>query len=106
MSRKSNPHARGASLKTYPERAMARCPHCVSAGKIRTSEEVTILHREIIFICSNTDCGHSWKAQMSFVHSIAVPTKQRPGLNLAVSPLGRRHGDNVGSDPPTLSATG
>lgn len=95
-----------AGQRRHGERAMARCPHCESPARIRTSEEVTILHRDIIFICNNSECGHSWKAQMSFVHSIAVPSNPRPGLDLPVSPLRRRQGEHMGSDPPAMADTG
>lgn len=82
---------------------MARCPHCESPATIRSSEEVTILHRDLWLICTNADCGHSWKAQLSFVHSISLPANPRPGLDLPVSQSKRRHGDNVGADPPAMT---
>ena len=80
------------------KRALAHCPHCHAPAKIRTSEAVDIFHRDIWFLCSNTDCGHSWKAQLAFVHSIALPARPRPGLQLPLSP--QRHPAERGPDPP------
>lgn len=87
----------GDSLSPQPERrrrATARCPHCEQPGICRQSAEVTILHRDMWFVCSNPHCGHSWKATLSFVHTVAKPAQPRAGLDLPVSPLpSRRNGD-------------
>lgn len=75
-------------------RAMADCPHCDAPGIIRSSELVTPLHRDFYFTCSNPKCGHSWKAQLSFVHTISLPSQQREGLQLPVrTPRTTRNGD-------------
>ena len=87
----------------YRNAAIARCPHCESPGTIRSSEEVTILHRDLWLICTNADCGHSWKAQLSFVHSISLPANPRPGLDLPVGQNKRRHDETPGTDPPHMT---
>ena len=78
----------------------ARCPHCESPGIVRTSTEMTILCRDVYFICSNVECGHSWKAQLSFVHTIGRPANPRPDLHLPVSPEPARRHHKQGADPP------
>lgn len=74
--------------------AMADCAHCGEPGIVRSSETVTPLHRDFYFTCSNPKCGHSWKAQLSFVHTIALPAQQKEGLQLPVmKPRSTRNGD-------------
>lgn len=79
--------------------SIARCPHCESPGFIRTSEEVTILHRDLWLQCSNVQCGHSWKASLAFVHTISMPVNPKEGLDLPVSPPRYRERRRNG-DPP------
>ncbi len=86
---------------TRARRAMADCPHCDEPGIIRSSEMVTPLHRDFYFTCSNPRCGHSWKAQMSFVHTISQPSQPRDGLNLPISPARSAHN----GDPPRMPKT-
>lgn len=89
-------------------RAMAECPHCDEPGIIRSSEMVTPLIRDFYFACSNPKCGHSWKAQMSFVHTISQPTQPREGLELKMSPARSRKNKETtahNGDPPVISTT-
>lgn len=58
-------------------RAPARCPYCEAPGKIRTSEEVTLMVRDIYIDCTDPECGHRWKAKLEFEHSIAVPLREK-----------------------------
>lgn len=80
----------------------ARCPYCKAKGRIRNSEEVSVLHRDIWIDCTNDECGHRWKAQLSFVHSISVPSSLPPGvtINLPVTPGRYRRDDRDGEPPP------
>lgn len=75
-------------------RAFARCPYCQSPGRIRNSEAVSILHRDVYFDCINLSCGHRWKAQLSFVHSITLPDGVAPELPVTPQrPRRRRDGE-------------
>ncbi|MES2905036.1 MAG: ogr/Delta-like zinc finger family protein [Pseudomonadota bacterium] len=89
-------------------RAMADCPHCGEPGIIRSSELVTALHRDFYFTCSDPKCGHGWKAQLSFVHTISMPSQPREGLQLPISPARSRKGDDRpahNGDPPMIPRT-
>jgi len=60
------------------QRGIMRCPVCRARSVIRDSEEMTPLVRELYFICTNVDCGHTWKAQLEFVYTLspsALPTE-------------------------------
>jgi hypothetical protein len=83
-------------------RALAHCPHCQSPGIIRTSAPVTILVRDIYFLCTNPECGHSWKAQLSFLHTISQPATPRAGLDLPVSPIRRSQPPQADNDSRAL----
>ena len=96
------------ATKTQPfdplraKRAMARCPHCEAPARIRTSVEQTILYREFWMICTNVDCGHSWKAALSFVHTISRASRERPGLHLPLTPTAKPRVDGTDT-PPTIA---
>ena len=79
--------------------SIARCPHCESPAFIRTSEEVTILHRDLWLYCTNPECGHSWKASLSFVHTVSLPSRPKAGLDLPISEPRYRERRRNG-DPP------
>ena len=50
--------------------ALAHCPYCEGPARVRNSIPVTMTHRDMYFYCRNPKCGHTWKAQLSFVYSI------------------------------------
>ncbi len=76
----------------------ARCPYCKAPGRIRSSQEVSLLHRDIWFYCTDDSCGHVWKAQLSFVHSIATPSGVP--IELPVQPTRYRRDRRAGEPPP------
>lgn len=62
-----------------------RCPHCKMPGHRRTSEEVSITLRSMLFACSNPHCGHTWRASLSYDYGISpscVPDPEMVGLEL------------------------
>lgn len=72
-------------------RAPARCPYCEAPGKIRTSEEVTLMVRDIYIDCTDPECGHRWKAKLEFEHSIAVPASAgQPREGIPIMPRLRK----------------
>lgn len=80
MNEENPPHA------TRLRRGMIQCPHCNADAIIRTSEQQTPLHKDIYLICSNADCGHTWKAQISAVHSLSPSAIPNPEINLPPAP--------------------
>jgi hypothetical protein len=38
---------------------------------------VTLMVRDIYIDCTNSECGHRWKAKLEFEHSIAVPLHEK-----------------------------
>jgi hypothetical protein len=72
--------------KLSGERAFAVCPKCEAPATIRHSERMTPLVKYLFAHCSNTGCGHTFKLELAFVHSLAEGNIQRPDLNLPVCP--------------------
>jgi hypothetical protein len=62
------------------------CPHCAEPSNVRTSKTVTPTYREFYYQCPNIDCGHTWKAALSFIHTISPSACPRMGLELPVAP--------------------
>ncbi len=67
-------------------RGTITCPHCQSDCLINGSHRVTDLVRDLQVHCSNTDCGHTFKAQVSFVYTISPSAMPREGLDLPMAP--------------------
>jgi len=63
-----------------------RCPKCDTQAAIRRSERPTPTVTQMDCICSNTACGHTWRADIVFVHSISPGLIDRPDLALPVCP--------------------
>ncbi len=67
------------------QRGIMKCPVCRARSVIRDSEEVTPLVRDLYFICTNVDCGHTWKAQLGFVYTLS-PSAIENDLELPAAP--------------------
>lgn len=67
------------------QRGIMKCPVCRARSIIRDSEEVTVLVRDLYFICTNVDCGHTWKAQLGFVYTLS-PSAIDNDLQLPAAP--------------------
>lgn len=50
---------------------LMKCPCCHSKAIIRDSEEITPLVRELYHICLNSECGHTWKAQLEYLYELS-----------------------------------
>lgn len=77
-----------------------RCPYCKGRGAVRNSSDVTDLVRDLWFACKNPDCGHTWKAALSFVHSISTPASLGTDITLPVTPDRYRRRTRDGEPPP------
>lgn len=65
------------------------CPHCGAHASRRSSRKVTETFREIFFICSNVQCGHSFKATLSYDYGLSPSANPAPGVNLPMRPVER-----------------
>mgnify|MGYP001234609690 CR=1 FL=1 len=63
-----------------------RCPKCDTQAAIRRSDRPTPTVTQMDCICSNVACGHTFRADIVFVHSISPGNIDRPDLDLPVCP--------------------
>lgn len=64
-----------------------RCPKCDAPAAIRRSDRPTPTVTQLIAICSDVSgCGHSFRADIVFVHTLSPGLIERPDLNLPVCP--------------------
>ena len=85
-------------------RALIRCPHCTAAAIIRNSEQVTATIKDLYLHCTNTDCGHTWKAQIVPVHTICRSHLPNPAIDIKDCPPEylRRRPPSSGLDPDQM----
>ncbi len=60
-----------------------RCPHCFMPSHRRTSEEINITTRSLLFACTNAFCGHTWRASLTYEYGLvpsAIPNPEMVGL--------------------------
>lgn len=79
------------------------CPKCEQPAFIRRSERVTPTVTQMTCHCTNSGCGHTYRADIVFVHSLVEGNVDRPDLGLpvcprdqvehVVPPSGERHAD-------------
>lgn len=67
-------------------RALIRCPHCTAGAIIRSSEQVTPTIKDLYLHCTNTDCGHTWKAQIAPVYTICPSHLPNPAIQILACP--------------------
>lgn len=61
------------------------CPKCDVQAFIRRSERVTPTVTQMVCHCTNSACGHTWRADIVFVHSLVPGNLDRPDLALKVA---------------------
>ena len=81
--------------------ALITCPKCEAPCFIRRSERITEKVKHLHAHCTNTGCGHTFMAEISFVHSFNPGLVERPDLDLPVCPR-----DKVPHVPPPRSGDG
>ncbi len=52
-------------------RRRQRCPICNGPARIRHSQQVTPLIKDLYCQCDNVDCGLTWKAQMEIIYVLS-----------------------------------
>jgi hypothetical protein len=57
-----------------------RCANCGCLARVYKSEEITVLIRDLVFQCTNNECGVRWNAQISPIRVIVPPEIERPGF--------------------------
>lgn len=62
------------------------CPKCDAPATIRTSDRPSVTVTQLIAMCSNPGCGHSYRADIVFVHTLVEGNIDRPDLALPVCP--------------------
>jgi hypothetical protein len=67
-------------------RITLRCPHCRSRVVARTSRELSLTMREIVFVCMDYECGHTFVAQLEAVRTLSPSGKPDPEIGLPLSP--------------------
>lgn len=67
-----------------------RCPKCDVQAAIRRSDRLTPTTTQMECHCTNTACGHTFRADIVFVHSISEGNIDRPDLDLPVCPREQR----------------
>lgn len=72
--------------KKSGEGCFLRCAKCDAPGFIRRSERITEQTTQMLVHCTDTGCGHTWRADIVFVHTIVEGNIERPDLNLPVCP--------------------
>ena len=51
-------------------------------AEVRSSEMVTPTHRIIYYDCTNTFCGHTWRASLSYEYGLVPSAIPDPDVNL------------------------
>lgn len=64
---------------------MFNCPHCGAKSHSRTSRFVSDLVRDVVFVCTDIECGHTFLAQLAAVRTISPSSKPRQGIFLPMS---------------------
>ncbi len=66
------------------------CPHCGASSEIRTSRVLSKTMRELIYACTNAECGHTFVALTEIVRTLSPSATPDPHVNLPLSSHVRR----------------
>lgn len=61
------------------------CPHCDATSEIRTSRLVSKTMRELIYACTDVECGHTFVALTEVVRTLSPSAKPNPTVLLPLS---------------------
>lgn len=62
--------------------AFILCPKCETQAFIRRSERVTEKVTQLVAHCTNSACGHTYRLDLVFVHTLVPGNIDRPDLDL------------------------
>ncbi len=55
-------------------RVTIRCPHCNSRAVVRSSREMSATMRELVYMCTNAECGHTYIASLEVQRTLSPST--------------------------------
>lgn len=61
------------------------CPHCKHNARIRKSEQMTPVYREVTLICTNEHCGHVFVCALEAIRTLSPSAVPDPEVNLPMS---------------------
>lgn len=73
-------------VRPVTARFSIQCPHCDGTAKIRTSQQVTRLVRNLHAQCQDVECGHTFGVQLQVTHTISPSARPRDGVDLRIAP--------------------
>lgn len=73
------------------------CPHCRRPARVRSSEQVTALVREVRYRCDNDACACQFLAQIEIIRMVQPSLRPAPSIML---PSGQRRPANDGGPLP------
>lgn len=96
--------------RRYARLPSIACPHCSGRCKVRDSQEVTKLVRELRLTCNNDDCGHTFVAQLSVIRTIRPAAEPNPEIHLpfgawSPSPANENHREPANDDSQSEKAS-
>ncbi|MGO1072691.1 ogr/Delta-like zinc finger family protein [Lysobacter sp. CA199] len=68
-----------------------RCPHCKGKASARTSVELSLLYREVTYVCLYSLCGHVFVAGLEAIRTLSPSAMPDPEVDLPLSPHVRQH---------------
>lgn len=66
-------------------RIVIRCPHCDSRAVGRSSKQLSKTLREITYQCQDTDCGHTYVANLEVVRTLSPSGKPATDVRIPIS---------------------
>jgi hypothetical protein len=66
------------------------CPHCKDLGTIRSTERLSPTVSQHYVICSNKECGHTWRATTVADMTLSLSSTPDPTVSLPLSTHVRR----------------
>ncbi|PTQ90251.1 ogr/Delta-like zinc finger family protein [Agitococcus lubricus] len=69
---------------------ITKCPHCKQDAFIRRSQQVTALLREITFMCSHPECGHTFVAMLHAVRTLSPSATPDHHVFLPISKMANK----------------
>lgn len=67
-------------------RITIRCPHCKARAIARSSRELSATMREIVYVCHDPECGHTYVATLEAVRTLSPSAKPKNDILLPMSP--------------------
>jgi predicted RNA-binding Zn-ribbon protein involved in translation (DUF1610 family) len=65
------------------------CPHCDTRSAIRTSQRMTRTMREITYVCTDPECGHTFIVTAEATRTLSPSAKPNPSVLLPISQVVR-----------------